>query len=449
MIGPDHPRSTDKVAIMMRNLMLIIALALCVSACAMASQTRPQPTRPTAPQTRAPQAPNVPAAIGQPTQSTSRTAARASVQRPMLCMWINRWDYRSYNDVDEAIARAASLGVTDIFWQVRGRADAFYPSSLEPWGEEICTNAAGRMVPPPAGFDPLRRAVDQAHARGLRLHAWLNVMPLWKGKSPPTDQSHVYHTRPGWRIREANGTPQQLHDHYVIVNFARRDVQDHIIAVCKDVLTRYNVDGLHMDYIRYVSETFDAKLRYMHDPDTLAQFGRDARVDPSRLSERDLHDQMHRWRTNLVTMLVRRVRSEAMPVRSGAQLSAAVWRSPSVARDTYAQDAERWLNEGLLDFACPMIYSDKNADFDRDVSEWAKACPGRAVVPGIGIYMHKPGTSGPQLATSRQQCPTGIALYAYASLFDSADPKQDKSAKASKERLDRLTDIRANLTRMR
>lgn len=359
----------------------------------------------------------------------------------MLGLWINRWDYRTQADVDNAIAQAASLGVTDVFWQVRGQCDAFYPSSLEPWGEEICTNVAGQLRPPT--FDPLRRAIDQAHARNLRLHAWFNVMPLWKGSSPPQSRTHPYHARPGWRIRQADGTPQQLHDHYVIVNFARRDVQDHVVAVCKDILSRYNVDGLHLDYVRYVSETFDAKVRYMQDPETLAQFSRDARVDPLRLDARQLHAQMHGWRTNLVTMLVRRVRTEVLPVRPGARLSAAVWRSPTVARETYAQDAARWLNEGLVDFVCPMIYTDKDAEFDRDVSEWSAACPGRPVIPGLGIYMHKPGKSAPQLSTARAQCRNGLALYAYASLFESADPKQDKSAKATKERLDRLGSMRA------
>lgn len=405
--------------------MLLLVVSLC--ACAMtASQPQRQPAaRP----------------AGGPTVPTPPPTAQPA--RPMLALWINRWDYRTQQDVDDAISRAASLGVTDIFWQVRGQADAFYPSALEPWGEEICDPTPAGLRPP--GFDPLRRAIDQSRARGIRLHAWVNAMPLWRGKNPPADRRHIFHAKPGWRIRQADGTPQQLHDHYVIVNFARRDVQDHIVAVCKDILTRYDVDGLHLDYIRYVSETFDAKVRFMQDSETLAQFGRDARVDPASLDARQLHARMHAWRTNLVTMLVRRIRTEAMPARPGAALSAAVWRSPTTARDTYAQDAARWLNEGLLDFACPMIYTDKNDDFDRDLSEWSAAAPGKRIIPGLGIYMHAPGASKAQLASSRQQSPSGLALYAYASLWESADPKQDKRAKSVQERLDRLAAIRADL----
>lgn len=408
---------------MTRIISWTLLLAVCLSACAMTSA---QPQRPAKPG-----APGTPPSTG------------GQVTRPMLGLWINRWDYRTQQDVDDAIARAASLGVTDIFWQVRGQADAFYPSPLEPWGEEICEKTPSGTRPP--NFDPLRRAIDQAHARGIRLHAWVNAMPLWRGKNPPTDRRHIFHAKPGWRLRQADGSPQQLHDHYVIVNFARRDVQDHIIAVCRDILTRYNVDGLHLDYIRYVSETFDAKVRYMQDPETLAQFARDARVDPAKLDARQLHAQMHAWRTNLVTLLVRRIREEAMPARTGALLSAAVWRSPSVARDTYAQDAARWLNLGLIDFACPMIYTARNDDFDRDLSEWSAAAPGKRIIPGLGIYMHKPAESRAQIVSSRQQSPHGLALYAYASLWESADTKQDKRPQSVKERIDRLAAIRADL----
>ena len=91
-----------------------------------------------------------------------------------------------------------------------------------------------------------------------------------------------------------------------------------------------------------------------------------------------------------------------------------------------------------------MIYTAKNDDFDRDLSEWSAAAPA-AHHPGLGIYMHTPAESRAQIVSSRPQSPHGLALYAYASLWESADTKQDKRPQSVKERIDRLAAIRADL----
>lgn len=97
-------------------------------------------------------------------------------------------------------------------------------------------------------------------------------MPLWKGLTPPTDPKHPFNTHPEWRLTDQNGVAQPLNDHYVIVNPVREDVQDHIVKVCRDLVTRYDIDGLHMDYIRFVSEKMDAKSVYPGDPASIALF---------------------------------------------------------------------------------------------------------------------------------------------------------------------------------
>ena len=113
-------------------------------------------------------------------------------------MWITRWDYRSGHDVKQIVRQAKGIGVTDLLFQVRGQADAFYRSPIEPWGDELLENLPTGQVEP--DFDPLAVACAEAHRRGLRLHAWINVMPLWKGTIPPRNPNHLYHTNPRWRL---------------------------------------------------------------------------------------------------------------------------------------------------------------------------------------------------------------------------------------------------------
>ncbi|MFG0251369.1 MAG: family 10 glycosylhydrolase, partial [Phycisphaerales bacterium JB038] len=105
---------------------------------------------------------------------------------PIRALWVTRWDYRNERDVRRIIFDAADMGATDIIWQVRGQADAFYDSDIEPWGEELLEDLPPGVRQPP--FDPLAIACQLAHGKGLRLHAWFNVMPLWKDRTPPKNR---------------------------------------------------------------------------------------------------------------------------------------------------------------------------------------------------------------------------------------------------------------------
>ena len=102
--------------------------------------------------------------------------AKHSMGMEVRGIWVTRWDFRSPEDVRRVVADAASIGVTDVFWQVRGQGDSYYRSRIEPWGEELFRDDRSRTDP---GFDPLALAVQEAHRRGVRIHAWFNVMPMW------------------------------------------------------------------------------------------------------------------------------------------------------------------------------------------------------------------------------------------------------------------------------
>lgn len=203
---------------------------------------------------------------------TAQTAKPAAPARQFYALWITRWDTRSERDVVRAIANAHALGVTDVFWQVRGTFDAFYKSDLEPWGEWLTQSLPeGEREPP---FDPLAVAIREAHARNIRIHAWVNATPLWRGKDPPKDPRHPINAHPEWRLRDARGNPDPLRDGYVIANPVLENVHDHIARVCADIARRYDIDGLHLDYIRFDPAVTDRPLTYPRDAATISQFER-------------------------------------------------------------------------------------------------------------------------------------------------------------------------------
>ncbi len=400
------------------SLLMVVLTALLLMACE-ASNEPFVPYRPSDPVATTPRPPSEPAP-----RATPRAPAG-----PMRGLWVTRWDFRTPRDVTEAIERAASLGVTDIFWQVRGQGDAFYASPFEPWGEELLADLPPGSTEP--GFDPLALAIIQSKSRGMRIHAWVNVMPLWRGTTPPKSSRHLYHTQPEWRLTDRNGKQQALNEHYVIVNPVLPEVQNHIVRIIADIVDRYAIDGIHLDYIRFVSESVDKTSIYPSDPRSLGLFAKDS--GRRELKTDDDLRAFRAWKRNKITELVRRIRTEALSRKPGLIYSAAVWRDPTIAQVEYLQDAALWLREGTIDIAMPMIYSTNDQQFREDMNAWRQAVGSASLIPGLGAYMH----DDPQ-QTIRQiriaSSPAGYAIFAYASLFDSANPLESMTPEARAKR---------------
>lgn len=332
-------------------------------------------------------------------------------------LWITRWDYQSPMDVRQAIADAASIGITDIYWQVRGQADAYYPSSNEPWGFELL-----KYNPDPPNFDPLQIAITESKFHKIRIHAWVNVMPMWKGKIPPTDRSHIYHTNPEWRLRDEAGNIQQLHDGYIVVNPVLDPVHDHIVGVVRDLVKRYDIDGIHLDYIRYLADEIKPKQLMPGDPISRALYAKQTgkSSNPTEIN----HADYKQWIKSRISTLVRRIHDESISNHRGVRLSAAVWRRPDIANDRYLQDAVGWVNDGFMDTIMPMIYTDKNDQYQSDLAAWQGVVQQDRIIPGIGVYKHTDVSQ-----TSYQAAighPKRFAIFAYSTIFESPNPEQKK-----------------------
>lgn len=376
--------------------------------------------------------------------------SRASAGGPegaFIGLWVTRWDYRTPSDVRDVMDRAAAAGFIDIVWQVRGQADAYYASPIEPWGDEIMKGASAGATSP--GFDPLAVAVELAHADRLRLHAWVNVMPLWKGKTPPTDRKHLIYAHPEWRLVNQRGEVQPLNDHYVIVNPVLPEVQDYLVGVFKDIVTRYDVDGLHMDYIRFVSELMGKDDVYPADEKTLSMF-KDA-TGREGVSTAEDKAALRAFVRQRITDLVVRIKKEAVGAREGVMFSAAIWRRPEMARDTYLQDSPAWLNDKVLDMGMPMIYTDKDEQFTSDLKAWIAAAPKQMIAPGLGVYLIKPAMTPSQFGIASELAgkPPRIAVFAYSTMFESADPNQAKGPDAVEERRTRLFFVKRAISAFR
>lgn len=318
-------------------------------------------------------------------------------------MWMTRFDYRTAGDVRTAIARIAALGCNRVLFQVRGNASTFYRSKLEPWSHLL-----GGADP---GFDPLQVAIDAAREHRVAIEAWINVMPLWRGPTPPADPTHPFHLFPEWRVVGSDGKPQALNEHYVCGNPALPSFRRHVAAVAAEIAARYAVDAVHLDYIRYVTDL--SELDYSRDPVSLARFGGDPDSDP---------DGWLDFKAARVTETLAGIRAAVRGARSGCRLTAAIYPTKA-SRRKVAQDVETWVASGLVDALYPMTYAADGQVFAERLDETLSLGTERVpVFPGVAVFRHDDvEQTREQLRTVRRRGAGGFALFCLASVHPTRD----------------------------
>lgn len=335
-------------------------------------------------------------------------------------LWVTRWDYSTITDVQVLVENAAGAGFNCLLFQVRGTADAYYTPGPEPWAARLSEGTLGQDP----GWDPLQTAVEAAHAHSLELHAYLSVYPVWVGATvPPTatlpehlfwSLSHRY-TWDSWRHVDSSGVTMTLTDTaYLWATPALTDVVDRVISVTADLVSRYDVDGVHLDMVRY------ANRQYSYDPFSNAGYEA-ARATDTTLTRAE-------WQRRQVTSLINRVYAEVLPLQPGLCLSAAVWPvyqdrwgwGYSEGYGDYYQDSQRWVLSGTIDAITPMIYpADVFASpdiftptqFSLLVSDFLAHDGGRHVFPGISAQYSDFDAISERIATARRLGAPGHAIF--------------------------------------
>ncbi|MFI7274914.1 glycoside hydrolase family 10 protein [Streptomyces sp. NPDC049879] len=325
-----------------------------------------------------------------PATADARGAARSTTEtRGMWIASVTNIDWPSATGLSASAARAELTGLLDtavtrglnsVVLQVRPTADAFWPSPHEPWSEWL-TGVQGRDP----GWDPLDFAVTEAHARGLRLHAWFNPYRV------------AFHDDPG---RLAAGHPAREHPEWTVRYGGRLYYNPGIPAVrafvqdaMADAVERYPLDGVHWDDYFYpypvAGEEFDDDAAFAEHG---GGFG-------------DRGD----WRRHNIDLLVREMAARVREIRPSAVFGVspfAVWRNSSTDPlgsdtrggvqtydDLYA-DVRTWVREEWIDYVVPQVYwhiGYEAADYATLVRWWADVADGTGVGLWIGEAAYKVG----------------------------------------------------------
>ncbi len=229
-----------------------------------------------------------------------------------------------------------------IIWQIRPQADAAYQSELEPWSRWL-TGEPGK-APNPV-WDPLQFMIEQSHKRGMELHAWINPYRVTSSEEDKPAPGHIYYEHPEWFLKYADGK--------LYFDPGLPESRDFIDMVVRDILTRYDIDALHMDDYFYPYPVKGAEF-----PDT-------ASYDAYGIGW-DKND----WRRHNVDLLIEQLHNTILEVKPWVRFGISpfgIWRNKASdpdgsetnglqCYDALYADCLKWTAEGWVDYMVPQLY---------------------------------------------------------------------------------------------
>ena len=259
---------------------------------------------------------------------------------------------RQKQELVRILDQLKAAGINVVLLQTRVRATTIYPSAMEPW-DGCLTGTAGRNP----GYDPLQFAIDECHKRGMQLHAWVVTIPIGKWAAAGCTQL---------RKRQPNLVKK------ITVNGAAEGVMDpekpqtatYIADICEEIVKNYDIDGIHLDYIRY-PETWKIKVSRQQGRRHITSIAETISQRVKRLKP---------W-----------VMMSCSPIGKHDDLSRYSSRGWN-ARTVVCQDAQEWLRTGVMDALFPMMYFRDNHFYPFAI-DWQERSYGKIVAPGLATYM--------------------------------------------------------------
>lgn len=253
---------------------------------------------------------------------------------------------RSKEQIDETVKWAKDANFNIIQFQVRRVGDAYYDSAYEP----RATNILGDD-----DFDPLGYMVKKAHENGIQVYAWVNACRIWASESKPADPKHIVNLHPEWLSKNSKGEIRDARDTYLDVGAP--GARKNLVNIIADIVTKYDVDGIMLDYIRFPSPS------YGYNDTSVAGFNK--KYNRTGKPKED-DPQWCQWRRDQVTATVKAIQKEINRLKPWVTLCAAtiVWGASSSEFENTAayaqcfQDWRLWTEKGLLDVNMPMNYKD-------------------------------------------------------------------------------------------
>ena len=346
---------------------------------------------------------------------------------------------------------ARGLGVTDLFVQVYRGGRAWFDSSLADPAPYASTWRTDEDI----ARDAFSVLIERAHAQGLRVHAWVNVLSLSSNADAPilrdlgpaaaaVDQKgRSVLDYPGFEVPEPDRRYYRMGTPALWLDPAASGVADRLTATFAELVQRYpELDGLHLDYIRYPDvlpfspgTRFGVGLSFGFGEGSRARFEAESGLRAPFGSSIANGNRWDDWRRSQLTRLVRGIAAAARSLRPEVTVSAAVLADAERAYLVDFQDWLGWLDEGLLDFAVPMLYTRDQRLLRYGVEEMSGLAAERAIWVGVGswLFSASPERAVEQLRQVAEHERLGSSLFSWDALRESPELREALVAEVSGE----------------
>lgn len=267
----------------------------------------------------------------------------------------------------DILDRLKAAHFNTVIFQTRLRGDLIYPSAIETFPEAL----TGKTSRNP-GYDPLAFAIEECHKRGMELHAWIVTIPAGNNRQIKLLGKHS--------IVRKNRKICKQHQGAWYLDPGHPETTDYLAGIVREIVSQYDIDGIHFDYIRYPENA-----RRFPDRDTFRKYGKGK--------------TLNQWRRDNITSIVRRLYNETKQLKPWVKVSSSPigkFRNTNHysslgwnAYETVHQDAQGWLEMGIHDALFPMMYF-KDNHFYPFALDWRENNHNRWIIPGLGIYFLSP-----------------------------------------------------------
>ena len=346
---------------------------------------------------------------------------RLTAQSEIRAMWFDRGTIvkaKSEADLVKIFDRIASAGINTVFFETLNSSYTIYPSKVAP-----------QQNPLIEGWDPLEAAIKIAHERDIELHAWLWTFAA-VNKRHNTILNLPYHhlgpvlsQRPEWAMTDHQGSRFHYSSGKVFLDPANSEVRGYLQSLIAEIANNYDVDGIHLDYIRYPFQSPTGKVTYGYGKASREQFERQTGYDPAKLNP--YHPLWSKWiefRTEQVDTFVKEVSQQLRQIDTDLTLSTAVFPMPKRDRLSKIQQGwETWVRKEWIDMLVPMTYSQDAEQLQSVTSPLLEEfSQGKALLlPGIRLLNMSDVVALDQMQLLRGLSTEGYSLFAAENLDSS------------------------------
>ncbi|MCQ2957984.1 MAG: family 10 glycosylhydrolase [Candidatus Gastranaerophilales bacterium] len=326
-------------------------------------------------------------------------------------IWFDRGtivNIKSKSEMGKYFDKLKQSGITTVYLETINAGYAVYPSKYAP------------QNPLTKGRDILSWAIDEAHARKMKVQAWIWVFAVGNDRhnkiiGKPNDYvGPVLEKHMKWALLGENGNFRPKNQPEFWIDPSDKEGRQYLIDVACEITKKYNVDGIQLDYIRYPFQSNDNLMGFNHN--SMEQYS--AKTGEKLFQNNYATNIMwNKWKEENINTFVRKISANTKNIRKDLKISAAIFSKPQANRlNTIQQNYENWINNSYIDFLTPMSYSTSVEALNNNLSCLMPQNEGCLIYPGVALkHVNQTGLLK-QITSIREHGFPGVSFFAVAQL---------------------------------